>query len=99
MIADGSCRMINPNIDGFALWHNKVVTDIVINLLKEELPETSKPSYFTLSAMESLKEVCPTEKDSQGLDLQEDFTCREEDMILKLWPEPCTTGRGLSVHR
>merc|ERR1719422_731615 len=22
----------------------------------------------------------------------------EEDMILKLWPEQCTTGRGLSVH-
>ena len=74
MIADGSCRMINPNIDGFALWHNKRVTDVVINLLKEELPETSKPSYFTLSAMESLREACPTEKNE--LDLQEDFTCR-----------------------
>merc|ERR1719481_1041331 len=76
MIADGSCRMANPSIDGFALWHNKEATDSVINVLREVLPETSKPSYFVLSALEVLAEVCPVEEAENNLDLQEDFTCR-----------------------
>merc|ERR1712176_46217 len=51
MIADGSCRMVNENMEGFALWHNKEVTDTVINGLKEVLPGTGKPGYFTLNAI------------------------------------------------
>ena len=77
MIADGSCRMVNPNMDGFALWHNKEVTDTVINGLKEVLPGTGKPSYFTLTAIDYLTSVCPAEElEIHGSDQQAEFTCR-----------------------
>ena len=76
MIADGSCRMVNENMEGFALWHNKEVTDTVINGLKEVLPGTGKPSYFTLNAIAYLKTVCPAEEKSLSSEVQEEFTCR-----------------------
>merc|ERR1719481_1219443 len=72
MIADGSCRMANQGVDGFALWHNKEATDSVINVLREVLPETSKPSHFVLSSLQILAEVCPVEEDGNG----PEFTCR-----------------------
>merc|ERR1719154_112748 len=73
MIADGTCRMLREQQDGYALWHNRGATEEVINALKELLPPTGKPSNFVLTAHEILPEICP---EPTTKSVEEEFTCR-----------------------
>merc|ERR1712098_36113 len=70
MIADGSCRMVKGDLDGYALWKDPDTTGNVIQALKD-LPPTSKPSHFVLSATEVLDELCPDE-----VNTNEEYSCR-----------------------
>ena len=73
MIADGACRMMRSELDGYALWHNPATTSEVIAALKDVLPPTGKPSHFVLSAHEVLGDICPVAAD---LSTREEYTCR-----------------------
>jgi len=72
MIADGSCRMIRSELDGYALWQDPDRTGEVIEALKDVLPPTGKPSHFVLSAHQVLDELCPV----AGSETKEEFSCR-----------------------
>merc|ERR1719228_343435 len=72
MIADGSCRMVRSELDGYALWKNPETTTKVIEALKDVLPPTGKPSHFVLSAHQVLDELCPVARS----ETKEEFSCR-----------------------
>ena len=74
MIADGSCRMLRDQLDGYALWHNPTATQAVIDALKVDLPPTGKPSHFVLSAHEILDGLCP--EATVETKAEEEYTCR-----------------------
>ena len=46
--------------DGYALWKNREVTEMVNNKTKS-LPKTQGPSHFVLTAHKELPEVFPTD--------------------------------------
>jgi len=73
MIADGSCRMVRPELDGYALWYDPATTGAVIDALKDVLPPTGKPSHFVLSAHEVLDDLCPV---AAVENTKEEYTCR-----------------------
>ena len=73
MIADGSCRMVRSQLDGFALWQDPDTTAQVIEALKDVLPPTGKPSHFVLSAHEVLEDICPMEA---AVNTNEEYSCR-----------------------
>ena len=74
MIADGSCRMIRPELDGYALWQDPDTTSTVIEALKDVLPPTGKPSHFVLSAHSVLDDICPVAGD--GDHARAEYSCR-----------------------
>jgi len=73
MIADGSCRMVRSQLDGYALWQDPETTAQVIAALKDVLPPTGKPSHFVLSAHEVLEGICPMEA---AVNTNEEYSCR-----------------------
>merc|ERR1712098_957286 len=72
MIADGSCRMVRSELDGYALWKNPETTTKVIEALKDVLPPTGKPSHFVLSSHAVLDELCPVGDEWVG---SEEYSC------------------------
>ena len=81
MIADGSCRMVRPQLDGFALWQDPDTTAQVIEALKDVLPPTGKPSHFVLSAHRVLEDICPMEV---TVNTKEEYSCRGGGHDLKV---------------
>ena len=73
MIADGACRMVRPELDGYALWHDPASTIAVIDALKDVLPPTGKPSHFVLTAHEVLDDLCPVAAEENT---KEEYTCK-----------------------
>ena len=73
MIADGSCRMVRAQLDGYALWQDPETTAQVIAALKDVLPPTGKPSHFVLSAHHVLEDICPMEG---TVNTKEEYSCR-----------------------
>lgn len=57
MIADATCRTLGGSYDGFAFFHDGVVSDSVTRGLSN-LPTTAAPSNFTLTAQEKLPALC-----------------------------------------
>lgn len=56
-IADGACRILEPEFGGYTFYHNETATEIVISAMKL-LPSTSGPSHFVLAAHKSLGVAC-----------------------------------------
>jgi virulence-associated protein VagC len=61
-IADGSCRMLGQEFDGFHFWHYPDRVARVLQALKDA-PPTSNPSHFVLSTEEALSKACSDKQD------------------------------------
>jgi len=74
MIADGIYRMFHgpsEESDGYALWKNRLATEMVNNATKN-LPPTEGPSHFVLTAHEELPKFFPSMKATND----DGYSCR-----------------------
>jgi len=75
MIADGTYRMFHGGqegiADGYALWKNRLATEMVNNATKN-LPPTQGPSHFVLTAHEELPKFFPSMKPPKD----DGYSCR-----------------------
>jgi len=75
MIADGIYRMFHGGeegiADGYALWKNRLATEMVNNATKH-LPPTQGPSHFVLTAHEELPKFFPSIKAPK----EDGYSCR-----------------------